>query len=121
MRIGDTCDELLAALSGCDLGICWDTGHYMLSVERYGLREQPSDEFLGRVRAVHLHDVVDGKDHRPISPRSGRVRRFLEMLRGQGFGGTVTLEYDLDAFAAGGGVERVLTASLETLAVWTSY
>lgn len=36
IRIGDTYAELLQVVADVTLGLCWDTGHYLLSVQRRG-------------------------------------------------------------------------------------
>ena len=116
IRIGDTAQELLDVASG--LGICWDTGHYLLSVERHGQSAVPSGEMLRRTEAVHLHDVVDGRDHRLISAESTRLRDYLQMLRAVGFGGGITLEYSVDAIRRAGGIERAASDSVRVLSDW---
>jgi len=67
IRIGDSCAELLDATAGVPVGLCWDTGHYVLGVERRGQAEPPPDEFVRRIEYVHLHDVIEGQDHRPVT------------------------------------------------------
>ena len=118
IRIGDTYMELLDVITGIGLRICWDTGHYILSVERHGQDEEPSTEFLDRVGCVHLHDVVDVQDHRLITPNSDRPRRYLTMLLHNGFTGGVTLEYSLESIRSVGGVEETLRSSVEVLSDW---
>lgn len=120
LRIGDTYAELLEVVAGTDLGICWDTGHYLLSVERHGQAERPPVEFLRRVEVVHLHDVVAGRDHSLISLQSDRLRDYVQMLLGSGFRGNVTLEYSGEAIRSGGSFERVIAESVEVLKAWTS-
>lgn len=118
IRIGDTCAELLDSVAGTALGLCWDTGHYWLGVERYGQPEPPPAEFLERVRHVHLHDVVGGADHRVVGPQSARVRGYVETLQRNAFTGTITLEYALDAIQAAGGIEKVAREAPGILAGW---
>ncbi len=116
IRIGDTSRELMAVASGTELGLCWDTGHYLLSVERHGQPLRPAGEFVRRVTHVHLHDVVDGIDHCVFTRFSAGPRRLLQLLLDQGFSGRVTLEYSGAAIMATGSFEPVLAASLEALA-----
>lgn len=116
IRIGDTSDELLEASAG--LPLCLDVGHYLLSVDRYGLPPVPPDALLRRVEAVHLHDVVDGRDHRILTARSGRARACIEALLGVGYGGNVTLEYSMAAIRDAGNFESVIAQSNEALATW---
>jgi len=118
IRVGDTCAELLEAVAGTTLGLCWDTGHHMLSVERHGQPDEPPKEFVHRVRHVHLHDMVSGRDHRLVGPRSERVRGYMELLQRRGFAGSITLEYALDAILAGGGFEQVARQAAVLLAGW---
>ncbi|MGD2174836.1 MAG: TIM barrel protein [Candidatus Brocadiaceae bacterium] len=118
MRIGDTCEELLQAAAHTRLGLCWDTGHYLLGVERYGQEQPPPERFLRRVTHVHLHDVVEGRDHQPITSEAEHLRTLLGALRGVGFSGGVTLEYAPEGLMAGGGVQPVLRDSVATLSCW---
>ena len=118
MRIGDNCRELLEVVGEDGPDICWDLGHYILRVDRYGQPEPPARQFLARVRHVHLHDVVDGSDHRPITAGSTRVKALIECLLGAGFDGTITLEYAAEGIRAAGGVERALRRSVDLLGEW---
>jgi len=120
VRIGDTCAELLDVVADCGLGLCWDTGHFILSIDRHGVPEQPPDEFVRRVRHVHLHDVVAGEDHYPISSRSHRLMRYLQMLREVGSDVAITLEYALRGMMAAGGFKRVLPESMAVLHDWVA-
>ncbi len=119
IRIGDTYEELLRVVSGCRLGICWDTGHYILAAERYGQEAVPPAEFVARTAHVHLHDVVAGRDHQVIRPGSGRLAEYVRLLRRHGFDGCVTLEYTENAIAEAGGPKAALTHTLEALRAWT--
>ena len=118
IRIGDTCAELLDSVAGTALGLCWDTGHYWLGVERYGQPDPPPAAFVSRVRHVHLHDVVAGTDHRIVRPESARVRGYMDVLQRSGFRGTVTLEYAWDAIQSSGGIEKVAREAAGILAGW---
>ncbi len=118
IRVGDTCDELLEATRGCSVGLCWDTGHYLLAVQRYGQEEPPPEEFLDRVEHVHLHDVVEGRDHRVVTRTSDALRDLIVVLRRSGFRGGVTLEYSANAVREAGGPEAVLSESAELLGDW---
>ncbi len=118
IRIGDTYAELLDVVSRTGLGLCWDTGHYLLSVRRHGQAERPSEEFLRRVVHVHLHDVIEGEDHRIIAADSARVGRYVGMLCERGFAGGVTLEYSPRAIWSAGGIARAIDRSVEALSAW---
>ncbi len=118
MRIGDTYRELLEVVGVGGLGICWDTGHYLLSVERHGQSERPSDDFLRLVRRVHLHDVVDGQDHRVVSAGSHRLRDYMRLLQERGFSGGTTLEYSAWAIRSAGGLKRAVEKSVAAIAAW---
>jgi sugar phosphate isomerase/epimerase len=118
IRVGDTWPELLRVVEGTALGLCWDTGHYLLSVERHGQGERPPAEFVSRVGAVHLHDVVEGADHCVISAGSSRLRDYVGQLLGSGFTGGITLEYSARAIRAAGSFERVVEGSLDALSRW---
>ena len=116
VRIGDVSDELLEASAG--LPLCLDVGHYLLSVDRYGLAPVPPEELLRRVEAVHLHDVTAGRDHQIISAGSDRARACMEALLGVGYAGDVTLEYSMAAIQSAGSFERVIDQSVDVLAGW---
>ncbi len=118
MRIGDTYRELLEVVGVGGLGICWDTGHYLLSVERHGQSERPSDDFLRLVRRVHLHDVVDGQDHRVVSAGSHRLRDYMRLLQERGFASGTTLEYSAGAIRSAGGLKRAIEKSVAAIAAW---
>lgn len=120
VRTGDTAAELLQVVKGTDLSLCWDTGHYRLSMERHGQPAQPPEEFVSRITHVHLHDVIDGEDHRPINADSHQLHGWVRRLRADGFLGTITLEYDPRAVAAQGGIRRVAARSLTLLQSWLS-
>jgi sugar phosphate isomerase/epimerase len=118
IRIGDTCAELLRAVEGSSLALCWDTGHYIIGVGRYGQPDPPPDDFVRRVHHVHLHDVLGGVDHRVVGKGSGRLRDYMQLLQRSGFTGTVTLEYAWDAIQAAGGLEKVASEAPDTLTAW---
>jgi sugar phosphate isomerase/epimerase len=78
-----------------DLGICCDTGHLLLQ------GEDPARfvrSYSARLIHVHLHDVVDGFDHRALGNPAGRIDlvSFLETLSGERYGGLITLEVSND-------------------------
>jgi len=116
IRVGDTWRELLEVLGDCGLGACWDTGHYILATERHGQEAEPPERFLRRVTHVHLHDVVEGSDHRPVRRDSERPRRYLDLLKACGFAGGITLEYAADGVMAAGGPQVVLRRAPQVLA-----
>lgn len=118
IRTGDTAKELLAVVRGTDLPLCWDTGHYLLAMERHGQSPAPPREFLTRVAHVHLHDVVDDRDHRPVSEDSAQLRRWMEELHQTGFTGRITLEYEPDGVVDGGGPGKVAKESLRLVRKW---
>jgi len=118
IRIGDTYAELLEVVRDSRLGLCWDTGHYLLSVLRCGQSVMPPEEFLRRVEAVHLHDVVGETDHQIISPRSSRLRDYVLVLIESGFSGAVTFEYSAEAMRAAGSLEGVVSESVAALSSW---
>lgn len=41
IRVGDTCAELLQVVAGTGVPLCWDTGHYIIGVARYGQPDPP--------------------------------------------------------------------------------
>jgi sugar phosphate isomerase/epimerase len=119
IRIGDTYAELLEVVAAVDLGLCWDTGHYLLSVQRRGQDPLPPDAFLRRVELVHLHDVTSAQwDHQVIRRGSEPLRRYVQLLCQAGFSGGVTLEYSAEAIRSAGSFERVIADSLDALSAW---
>ena len=118
MRVGDNFEELLQLVRGTSLGLCWDTGHYLRSVDLYGQPEEPPDEMFDRTEYVHLHDVVDGADHRPVTPDSSRPGAFLRKLWQRGYTGPVTLEYHEEPILQRGGLEETMQTTLQALSQW---
>jgi len=118
VRIGDTYEELLEAVRGTGLPLCWDTGHYLRSVAVWGQPVDPSEGFVRRVAHVHLHDVVNGRDHCPISEGSGLLAGYMQRLRGVGFRGSITLEYSPEDIEGAGGLEKVAPRSMALLREW---
>ena len=95
IRSGDIPSEVIQVAEGHDrVGICWDTGHYILSSQRLGAPETPPDELASQVRHMHLHDVVDDVDHRAPTPGSERLTNAILRAVAQGRLQSVTLEYD---------------------------
>jgi len=94
LRIGDLPEELMAVADQSGAAICWDTGHYRLSSEKLGFPLYPAEEFLRRVDHMHIHDVHNGKDHRPAKPDSEYLRECVLLLRSANFQSTITMEYD---------------------------
>lgn len=102
VRLGDHYRELMYCLSGIRrIGACWDMGHSTINHTRY--RDEmyplePEDEFVKRVRHVHLHDVHEGEkweDHHPLSDGAVPYRRHLARLREAGYAGDINLELPL--------------------------
>lgn len=74
-----------------DLGVCFDVGHLLA---RGGDPAAFVRRYAARLVHVHLHDVIDGLDHRPLGDPAGALDlaalwRALEEAR---YGGIVTLE-----------------------------
>ena len=118
VRIGDTYGELLEAVRGSGFPICWDTGHYLLAVERKGQAADPPEEFVRRVRHVHLHEVVEGRDHQPVRADSERLAGYLRRLWADGPDKSITLEYEPQGVEQGGGFRAVIERSLTILNRW---
>ncbi len=89
-------DELLERH---DLGVCFDVGHLLL---RGGDPAAFVRRYADRLVHVHLHDVVDGLDHRPLGEPAGTldVRGLWQALEEAGYQGLVTLEVFEDAHIA---------------------
>ena len=118
MRVGDTFEELLQVVRPTKLGICWDTGHYMRSMDVYGQPGEPPDEMFERTGYVHLHDVVDGADHRPVTAGSSGPRSFMQGLWQRGYRSPVTLEYHEKPMLERGGLEKSVRTALDALSKW---
>ncbi len=92
VRTGESRDEVLdvaRALNHPRLGLCWDLGHdYLLDYT-----ELPDDEFLRRVRHVHIHDVNAAReDHYPLVFGNVPWQADLCALLAVGFEGAVVME-----------------------------
>jgi sugar phosphate isomerase/epimerase len=81
-----------------DLRVCLDMGH--LIIYGYDLFEA-LDRYLARTTVIHLHGVVEGRDHLPLDRlEAGLLDRILKRLWQQGYGGSLSLEvFGLDALA----------------------
>ena len=114
-RIGETFDEVMKTVEGTDIGLCWDTGHAFLGVERLGMPVYPPQEFIDKVQHVHLHDVVDGKDHRPIVYDGIPVEEHLRALKEAGFDRDINLELTAQAIMEAGGFRAVMARCIERI------
>ena len=123
LQVGDTYEELIEITSAAralnsrrgTLGFCWDVGHSYMNHARYGLPLEPPDAFLQGVQHVHLHDVVDGADHRPIGTGVVDWQACLDRVESRGFQGDIVLEVGAKGFAEYGGVFPVIERSLHLL------
>jgi sugar phosphate isomerase/epimerase len=117
VRIGDHYHELMQCLGGSQrIGFCWDMGHSTVNHTRYpGERYplEPTDEFVRRVRHVHLHDVHDNEDHHPLSDGRVPYRRHLPRLREAGFDGDINLELPLGKILRHGPYREVMRDNVE--------
>jgi len=86
-------DELLERH---DLGVCFDVGHLLL---RHGSPQAFVRRYADRLAHVHLHDVVDGLDHRALGDPAGTldVSALWQALTQIDYQGLVTLEVFEDA------------------------
>lgn len=94
IRTGDRPDEVVKTIGNQAAGVCWDTGHYLLSVERAASPLEPTPEFVATVTHMHIHDVVDGQDHRALRPDSTHVAHYVGLAAANGRLRSITLEYD---------------------------
>lgn len=94
LRIGDRPEELHTVIGGSPCKICWDSGHYAKSAEKFGFPLLPDAEFLRKVGHVHLHTVVDGRDHQPAHPDDPYLQQCVGLLRTHAYSGHITLEYN---------------------------
>ena len=118
MRVGDTVEELLEVISDTDLSLCWDTGHYLRAVVDRGQAETPPEEMFRRTGFVHLHDVVEGADHRPVTADSTGPAAFIKGLWERGYDGPVTLEYHEGPMLERGGLDTAVRTGLRVLSEW---
>ncbi len=86
------------------LGICLDVGHILLC--GHGL-EDHLERYLEKTRVVHLHGIVEGKDHRDISHLAPGT---LDMLLCSLQQGTLPRVVTLEIFG-----EKELAQSLEVM------
>lgn len=78
-----------ARTAGCML--CCDVGHLWLN--RPATWKEDLEAMLPRTAVIHLHGVVDGRDHLSLRKGSeGRCRDLLTRLRQTAYNGVVTLE-----------------------------
>ncbi len=74
-------------IKNTDWPLCLDTGHALLRghspVKYY-------NKFRDRIKEIHLHDVINGMDHSPLSKESIWLREFISELNN--FRGIVNIE-----------------------------
>ena len=119
IRIADTYEGLLQVVRNSNTPLCWDTGHYLLGVERHGQNLYPPPKFLEKVQHVHLHAVIDGSDHRPVVTESEVLAQYLKSLWQKGFRNGITLEYSLEGLEAEGGLQTAVQQSINLLERWS--
>ncbi len=94
-----------------DLSVCMDVGHLLLMGRS---PEEFLDRHLGRCRIVHLHGIVDGRDHRGLSGLDPELlARLVERLSGEGAGDRIV---SLEVFSRPDFEES--TAILERFVSW---
>ena len=115
-RVGDSYTEVLETVKGTDLGLCWDTGHAYFAHLRKGISLIPPEDFIKKVRHVHLHDVRAGEDHQPLSAGTIPLPEYLKLLGKFNFSGDITLEFSPYAVASYGSFKEVLQDSMRRVA-----
>jgi len=78
-------------LEACDTGICCDIGHLLAA----GVDPAPFIErYAPRISHIHLHDVIEGRDHRGLGSGHGIIDLppVWSALERVGYQGLVTLE-----------------------------
>jgi len=82
------------------LGICIDLGHAeMRQCEAHDAREAPEAlirDYGPVLLHLHVHDVVDGNDHKPLGTGSVNYDKIAGALRDVDFHGTAALEIQAD-------------------------
>lgn len=94
VRIGDRPEEIAAIVGDRPASVCMDTGHYLVARQLLGSEAEPG--FLAQVGHMHLHDVDGLRDHRPLTPRSEHVARYVALAAARGELTSATLEYKLN-------------------------
>lgn len=94
IAIGETPDELLETIQDTEFGLCWDTGHYFRASQWHNFDPYPERKFLKSIRHVHLHGVVNGLDHQPVTLDNSYLLKCLDLLYTVGYEGNITLEYN---------------------------
>lgn len=127
IRIGDRPEEILAIIAEAEgpTGICWDTGHYLKGVEYLNLPLAPPAKFVEKVGHMHIHDVVEGKDHRIVTQQSRAVASSVILAIARGNVTSITLEYDYRQAAHGKGdaldqVMKHICEAARLVAKWTA-
>lgn len=106
IRVGDSPGELAHIVEGSGVAACWDVGHAVWNHRRFGTPQDPPKDLWKRIGHVHCHDV-DKVDHRVLCPGDAHWQRFLQMLSGTGFAGTVVVEVAPQTFLDAGGLRAV--------------
>ncbi len=115
LRVGDSYTEILETLSGTGLGICWDTGHGYFAHLRKGISLFPPEDFMKKVKHLHLHDVRGGEDHQPILAGTIPLAKYLKLLDESCFSGDITLEFSPRAIASFGNFGEVMVNCLRRI------
>lgn len=102
------------------VGICWDLGHTQSNVLRGVCPPDPPAEFLRRVIHAHIHDIgPDGATHWPLIFANVPIQRYIEALKGVGYGGCCVLELSplrfSDRLDVGESIRRSVIRLRETL------
>lgn len=117
VRLSETYEQvanLVREFNHPRLNICWDFGHTVLQ----GYTGAPPDDFLRRVRHVHIHDINDAReDHFPLIFGNVPWQDDLRALMRVGFDGAVVME--INGYRASS-VERLNERLAESFALMSN-
>ena len=82
-------EQLDFVLSKVKNSITFDVGHWLIQdYDVYKLVEK----YANRIANIHIHDVVDGEDHKPLGTGVLDVEKFLNVLREVKYNNYLTVE-----------------------------
>lgn len=79
-------DDLLSKI---DSKITFDVGHWFK--QEYDIYKLVK-KYSNRIINIHIHDIIDGKDHQPLGTGSLDVEKFISTLKDIGYQGYLSIE-----------------------------
>ncbi|MCL4415136.1 MAG: sugar phosphate isomerase/epimerase [Patescibacteria group bacterium] len=81
--------EIDFVLGQVNCGFTFDVGHFLKGgCDIWRLLKK----YLPRIVNIHIHDVVDGKDHQPLGTGILDVRKFVKILKDADYQGYLSIE-----------------------------